>query len=155
MRKLLLLITIFVTSFVGATSVSDIELSELVKTSDHIIIGQIIKVDMIDEDGRQITDPEARTGPGGPNEIRLHIEVVENGIVKTTGDKELAKLTIPLWKMWHYSLGSWKGVEMETAIFMLKGEKYERAYPGHFLRDESDLPEIKRLLSELKTQNKK
>jgi hypothetical protein len=59
----------------NATQIQHKELNELVKVADHIIGGKIIKVDMIDKDGKDIADEEARTGPGLNNTIRLHLKV--------------------------------------------------------------------------------
>ena len=139
-------------SLVNATSVKHKELSELVGDADHVIIAKVVKVDMIDKNGDEIVDPEARTGPGSPNLLRLHVEVSKNGILKTNAETELKNLTIPLWQMWHYVLGHWKEAESMTFIFLLKGGKYVKVYPQHFRRPESDLTKIRELL--LKAQNK-
>lgn len=52
-------------------------LEEMAQEADHILIGRVAGVDMVDGHGKPITDPEARTGPSLDNTIRLLIKVDE------------------------------------------------------------------------------
>jgi len=138
-----------------ATQVPHKELSELLADADHVLVGKVVKVDMVDRNGKQLRSREARTGPVLRNQLRLHVEIVKDGILKTNGDKEIKELIIPLWQAWHYRLGQWRDLaEGKTFIFLLKGKNYQRVYPGLFLRQMSDREEIERLLKQEKMQKK-
>jgi hypothetical protein len=129
-----------------ATQIVPKDLTELIAMSDHVLVVKIAKVSMVDSKGKELRDPEARTGPGIPNELRLHVDVQEDGVLMTTSDKVPAKLVVPLWRMWHFSLGQWKKEEGSTYIFLLKGENYIRVSPMEFMRDLSERAEIERLI---------
>ena len=75
MRRLLLalLILLPVTAFAGFPF--EATLDEMAVGADHILIGRVTGVGMIDGAGKPVTDPEARTGPGLRNQIRLRITV--------------------------------------------------------------------------------
>lgn len=132
-----------------ATTVAYKDITNLVAEAEHILIGKVDRVSMVDWDGNEITNPEARTGPGSNNEIRLHVKVLEDGgVLKTTHTNVPQMLTIPLMKKWHYELGQIKETEGETFIFLLKGDDYKRVYPGLFQRPINEKEKIKALIED-------
>jgi hypothetical protein len=134
----LFLLVLLVPVQLFGTSINERPLEELVAEADHVIVGKITRVSMRNWIGWEVRNPKARTGPGSKNEIRLHIAVETNGVLKTTKKDFPNELEVPLWRMWHYSLGSIKASEGTTNIFLLKGEHMERVYPRYFRRDLSE-----------------
>jgi hypothetical protein len=53
--------------------------------ADHILVGRVTGVDMVDGRGRPVTDEGARTGPGLDNTIRLLITADE--VLVTSAEK--------------------------------------------------------------------
>jgi hypothetical protein len=133
----------------NGTQVRPKELNELIKKSDYIVGGKIIKVDMTDKKGNIIIDEKARTGPRLGNTIRLHLKIDKKLILKKSKNKKLPRIiTIDLWQDWHYSLGQIKKYELnKKRIFLLKGNKLERVYPRYFIRN---ISEKKTILKSLK-----
>lgn len=129
-----------------ATQVEPKELKDLVAESDHILIGRVVKVDMIDRDGKELSNPEARTGPGLANTIRLHVLVQTNEVLKTNAKTVPEKLVISEWQMWHFTLDSFKGMAGRTFIFLLKGDKYQWVYPAEYRQDLSKRSEVEKLI---------
>lgn len=128
-----------------ATSVEHLSLDELVRKADHVVLATVVEVDMVDRRGRQVTDPEARTGPGRGNTIRLHLAVRD-----VLYSRELdvpATLVVPLWSAWHYTLGSiTESAQGTQGIFLLEGERFLPAYPADFQRALEEREEILRIL---------
>lgn len=58
-----------------STSVEPMPLDALLANTDHVLLATVSAVDMVDAQGKPVTDPQARTGPGGPNPIRYHLQV--------------------------------------------------------------------------------
>jgi hypothetical protein len=150
--QLLLILAVLVPCPLPATSIQERPLAELVAEADHVVVGRVTRVTMRNWMGREVRNLEARTGPGSRNEIRLHITVETNGILKTNKKNFPSNLEVPLWRMWHYSLGGIKAWEGATNVFLLKGEGLERVYPRYFRRDLSDKATILELI---KTQSQK
>ena len=123
-----------------ATTVEPRELSVLVDEADHVIEGTVVLVDMVDGEGAQVTDPDDGTGPGLDNTIRLHI--APTTVLKGDVDAVPNRLVVPLWPMWHYSLGQIREHEGQKGIFLLRGAGYERVYPRLFHRPLSERDEI-------------
>jgi len=130
-----------------ATKVVTKPLNELVDNADHVVQVSIVNVDMIDSKGNVINDPDARTGPGLENTIRLHAEVQDKGILKTNTDHVPEIIVVELWPFWHYSLGQIQNESTnQDAIFLLKGESFEPITPSHFQRPVSERSEIIKLI---------
>ena len=145
MKAIALLVMMCLPGLALATSVLPKPLEEMVREADHIVVAKIVSVDMVDGRGRPIHDREARTGPGLLNRMRLNLDVQE---VLSAG-KELPsrKLRVPLWSMWHYSLGTMQDdLTGTTGIFLLKGDNYEPVYPAGFQRPLEERREILRLI---------
>ena len=114
-----------------------------------MLICKVVTVQMVDETGREVADREARTGPGLKNELRLHVELENGGVLKTNAKSVPEKLVIPLWQMWHANLGSSKDFyEGRMYIFLLKGTDFQRVYAGGFQRELSEKAEIERMIRE-------
>lgn len=108
---------------------------ELADKSDHVFVAHVVGVDMIDAKGRQVTDKEAKTGPGLENTIRLKVQIDETLI--TNKEKVPKHLYIPLDSFMHYSLGqvikahSGKNPKF---LLLLSGEKMLPPVAGIFRR---------------------
>lgn len=154
MKRLLIALLALSPCLAAGTSVPPRSLTNLVADADHVIIGKVTLVDMVDDKGNQVTNLTARTGPGLPNKIRLQVSVETNGVLFTTADRVPPTLTISLWPLWHHTLEQIKGIEEgQTRIFLLKGPEFGFVYVGGFSRQLSERPEIERLIKEKKSQN--
>ncbi|BBM85520.1 hypothetical protein [Candidatus Uabimicrobium amorphum] len=129
-----------------ATKIMPKKLSELVKESDHVLIVKIEKITMIDGNGKEIKNLDARTGPGLKNQIQYHVVVEKNGVLKTNAKKSPQKLIVGLWRMWHSSLGSHQDMKDKKVIMLLKGKNFERVYHGGFIRNLDEKKKIEQLL---------
>ncbi len=139
----------------SATQIEPKELPQLLAESDHVLVGKVSKVEMVDDHNKTIEDDNARTGPGESNEIKLHVVVEKKGILKTNAAKLPDELVVPLWRMWHSTLGSVKSsVNQREFIFLLKGSTYSPTYPAGFMRDLSERAKIERLIREQGSQDK-
>lgn len=144
-KKLLTFLLVF--PLIGfSTSIMPKPLSELVSDADHILVGKVVHVDMIDSSKSLITDTNAITGPGLYNTIRLHVIIQDDGVIYSNEKNTPTSLIIPLWNKWHYNLGQIKKTEEEVAIFLLKGSDYKYVYPGLFRRPLSEKKEIQKLI---------
>lgn len=75
----------------------------MAQEADHILIGRVTGVDMIDGNGKPVEDREARTGPGRENIIRILITVDE--VLVTNASDVPSVIRVPLASHLHYSLG--------------------------------------------------
>lgn len=146
--KTFLFISLLALAFgcVEATTVDRKDVRELLAESDHILIATVTKVDMIDSNGKELTDPESRTGPGIQNTLRLHLHVNENGVLKTNKQPIPKTIIIELWQEFNFSLGQWKSEEGKEMIFLLKGDKYTWVYPAGFMLPMSARGAIEQLI---------
>jgi len=103
MQRFLLVVLGLLPALALATLPLQATLEELARGADHIFVGRIIGVDMVDRNGTQITDPEARTGPGMNTQIRLNIQIDE--VVASKAKPVPARLWVPLDGAMHISLG--------------------------------------------------
>lgn len=109
-------------------------LGDMVGHADHILIGRVNGVDMVDDGGRMISDLKASTGPCQDKVIRLRVEVDD---VLVTDAKRVPKvLFIPLDRLMHFSLGqvqeAHKG-DRAKRLVLLKGTAFRPVAPGvHF-----------------------
>ena len=144
-RSHVLFALLCIAGLANATSVVPMPLEQMVREADHVVVATVSKVDMVDGWGRPITDPEARTGPGLDNQIRLHLAVSE--VLYTRNGRLPDTLVVPLWTAWHYTLGSITEAAGGTSgIFLLKGDDFQPAYPADFQRSLEERAEIERLL---------
>ncbi len=130
---------------VYATSVLPKTLAELVKESDHIFIAYVVKVDMVNGNGKEVKEKSAMTGPGLDNQIRFHLDVKE--VIYTKSKSPPKQVLVPLWQAWHYQLGEIRSlVTGSTSIFLLKGDDYTPVYPAYFQRALKEKNEIRSLV---------
>jgi hypothetical protein len=147
MKKLLTLCFSLLTFTSFATQVPKLSLAQLVANSDHIIIGKITLVDMIDDKGMRVTNLTARTGPGLPHTIRLHVTVQTNGVLLTNSKQVPKTLIMPLWPWWYNQLDLVKKAEEgQTRIFLLKGQSFGLTYMADCSRPLSERSQIEELI---------
>ena len=146
MRRILLTVFSLLPAIALAGFPFEATLEEMATSADHILVGRVTGVDMVSGSGRQIRDPEARTGPGLNNQIRLRITVDE--VVATNAQKVPAVLHVPLASHLHYSLGQIQTAhaqESEKRLILLKGPAFQGIKPGVFMRPLQDKEEVLRL----------
>lgn len=136
-----------------STSIPDLSLEEIVAQSDHVVVAKVARVDMVDGLGRQVRDRDGRTGPGLHNRIRFHLEVGE--ALLTNCRRPPRRIVVPLWQMWHYSLGTMQDeVQGNVGIFLLKGANFEPAYSQGFQRGMAERSQIEALAQALRLRRK-
>lgn len=144
MKRWLLLLTLWMAPPAWATSIVPMTLDELLARTDHVLLATITAVDMVDGQGRPVTDPHARTGPGMPNRIRYHLRV--DRTVVSDAAKAPATLLVPEWPMWHYTLGSvQESATGQQRVFFLRGPAFVPADSAQFAYP-TDAPALQRLL---------
>lgn len=114
-------------------------LEEMAGNADHILIGRVIGVDMINGKGKQVTNTRARTGPGSNNTIRLLITVDE--VLVSNADHVPTILPVPLANHLHYSLGQIRDAlkgDAPMELVLLRGSDFSAIKPGVFLWSVSD-----------------
>jgi len=117
----------------NASSPLEASLRELSCGADHVLVGRVVGVDMIDAKRRPIHDDAAGTGPGSKNTIRLEVEVLE--VIETTEADFPPTLKIPLDPVMHYSLGQIRAAHAEPSeprLVFLSGAKHEPIIAGRF-----------------------
>jgi hypothetical protein len=129
-----------------ATKIAEKPLMDMVSESDHVLIGEVKKVEMIDGAGREVTDLNGRTGFGYKNTIRLKVAVQRDGILKTNKADTPDMLTISLWKGWIDTLGDMEYLKGKEYIFLLRGEDYQIVYPSGFFQELSKRNEIEQMI---------
>lgn len=145
-RILMVLLAVLIpsTSFAGLPFEATLE--EMAEGADHILIGRIIGVDMINSRGEAVLDREAATGPGLDNTIRLLIAVDE--VLVTNVATVPNVLPVPLASHLHYRLGQIADAhDGDTAarLVLLEGNEFVGVKPGAFMRPLSDKDEALRI----------
>jgi hypothetical protein len=121
-------------------------LDEMAIGADHILIGRVTGVGMIDGAGKPVTDPEARTGPGLRNQIRLRITVDQ--VLVSNAQPVPKYLFVPLASHLHYTLGQIQSAHAQDSdqrLVFLKGPGFEGIKPGVFMRPLEERQEAFRL----------
>ena len=67
---------------VFATKIKPTDLKVLVAKADYIVLGKVVKVDMIDANGHEIVDEKAMTEPHSGKTIRYHVVIDSNKTLK-------------------------------------------------------------------------
>jgi hypothetical protein len=114
-----------------ATLPVEISLEQMVMQADHLLVGHVTGVDMVDDEGRVITDPEARTGPGLYKIIRLRVAVDE--VLVTSARRVPAVLFIPVDRAMHYTLGLVQDAHKDDKakrLVLLKGPDFQPVARG-------------------------
>jgi hypothetical protein len=147
MRTMLIALGLLVLcSPVLATRIAEKPLIDMVAESDHVLIGEIKAVDMVDGAGQEVTDLNGRTGLGYTNTIRLSVTVQRDGILKTNKADTPNMLTILLWKGWIATLADMQYLKGRTYIFLLRGEDYQIVYPLGSYQEISKRNEIEKII---------
>ena len=135
MRRFIILFVWLIAYNVFASTPLRVSEEDLAKRAEHILVGRVIGVDMIDAYGKQLTDPRSKTGPGIKNEIRLIIKIDE--VLRTNASVVPDKLYVPLDSFMHYSLGAIKEHYPEVSeqmLILLSGKSFQPPVAGHFQR---------------------
>jgi hypothetical protein len=114
-------------------------LKELAQGADHMLVGTVVDVDMVNERGILVLDPGAMTGPGLNTQIRLHIRV--DKVLATNASKVPPILKVGLDPWMHYRLGQVKGAhagKQPPRLIILKGATFSPVVAGAFLRPLSE-----------------
>lgn len=146
MRRLLLTLLILIPVTALAGFPFEATLDEMAVGADHILIGRVTGVDMIDGAGKPVTDPEARTGPGLRNRIRLRITVDQ--VLESNATPVPKHLFVPLASHLHYTLGQIRDAhaqDSEQRLVFLKGPGFDGIKPGVFMRPLEERQEALRL----------
>jgi hypothetical protein len=133
MRRLLLSLAATVTLAALASLPLQMSLAEMATEADHLLVGRVVGVDMIDGNGRPVLDDQARTGPGLKNVIRLRIAVDET--LTTMAERVPKELLVSLDPLMHYSLGQIRSAHQNDAtprLLLLKGTDFSSLRPGIF-----------------------
>jgi len=146
--KILLFTLLILFPLLGNSSLPlEVSLEQLAKNTDHLLVGRVVGVDMIDPSGNEILDLSARTGPGIGNVIRLIIKVDEVIITNASSVPEVLK--VPLDPFMHYTLGQIKEVHRAESIpflLLLEGEEFVPPFAGTFSRGLSEKESIMKLI---------
>jgi len=148
MRYVLILVSFLYSIFAQASLPLRVELSELVKNTDHLLVGHVVGVDMINDKGDKITDSQAMTGPGIDNIIRLKIEIDETVISNSVQPPKI--IMVPLDPFMHHSLGQIQRAhdgDTRKFLLLLKGRSLSPPFPGNYRRELSEKEEILKLFN--------
>ena len=131
MKRWMLLLALCCGGAADATSIVHLPLSEILAKSDHVIVGRVVEVDMIDGQGRPVIDLEARTGPGFANLIRYRVHVED--VMQTNAARVPAVLVIQEWPGWIMTLGGMKAsVTGKQFVFLLSGADFHPTNAAQF-----------------------
>lgn len=131
MKRWMLLLALCCGGAADATSIAPRPLSEILAKSDHVIVGRIVEVDMLDGQGRPVIDLEGRTGPGFANVIRYRVHVED--VMQTNAVRVPAVLVIQEWPGWITTLGGMKAsVTGQQFVFLLSGAEFHPTDAAQF-----------------------
>ena len=139
MRRILLLLIAFVPAIAMAGFPFEATLEEMAQQADHVLVGRVAGVDMVDGRGKPVTDTEARTGPSLDNTIRLLIQVDQ--VLASNAAKVPDVIPVPLASHLHYTLGQIQEAHQgdeAVRLVLLKGSDFVGIKPGVFLRPLTD-----------------
>ncbi|MFT3806644.1 hypothetical protein [Arenimonas sp.] len=145
-RRTLLFVLLLASTAALASLPLQATLEELAKGADHILVGRIVGVDMIDANGRPITDKDRRTGPGLKDRIRLLIVVDE--VLVTNAPSVPKRLAVPLDPFMHYRYGDVSDAHAQASspeLILLRGKDFMPVVAGVFRRDLKDRAEALRI----------
>ena len=146
MKRIMTILVAFLPTLAFAGLPYEATLKEMAEGADHILVGRVVGVDMMDSGGNRILDRAARTGPGLSNTIRLLIAVDQ--VLVTNSPSVPKTLPVPLASHLHYSLGQIQDSHVSDTLVrlvLLKEQKFVGIKPGVFLRPLEDKAEALRL----------
>jgi len=153
MRGISLLIGVLFPALAFSSQPLQVSTEDLVNHSDHLLVGHVVGVDMIDGQGKKITDLDARTGPSSTNRIRLVVKVDE--VVITNALSVPQTLKVPLDPMMHYKLRDVKAShskESKPFLLLLEGSDFQPPFSGVFGRPLSEKEELITLIKSKKVK---
>jgi len=130
-----------------ATLFRPVSLEYLATNAEHVLVGKIVDVEMVDSrSGLNVDDPMARTGPLSPFQIRLLVEFRDDGIIKSTTNRIPPRLMLPLNSGYYFSLqGIRRGIgETKSFSSTLARDFLERASRNGNLRAREKLRELRK-----------
>lgn len=133
LNRVVLIALLVVSSAAHASLPLEASLRDLACGADHVFVGRVVGVDMINSRGKAVRNPEARTGPGETNIIRLEIEVIER--IDSTEVVLPKTIKVPLDPFMHYTLGQIRSAHSEPsspALVFLRGREFEPIIAGRF-----------------------
>lgn len=131
--RLCLILCLVVGASAQASVPLEASLRDLACGADHVFVGRVVGVDMIDAKGRSISDERAMTGPGESTTIRLELEVME--LIESSEAAFPSSIRVPLDPFMHYSLGQIKAAHVEPSnarLVFLRGDKFQPVIAGRF-----------------------
>jgi len=120
--------------------------ADMATEADHVLVGHVAGVDMVDGSGSSIMDDQARTGPGSSNVIRLRVAIDE--LLITNAEQVPKVLLLPLDPFMHYSLGQIKLAhrgDSTPRLVLLKGAGFSSLKPGIFFLPLREKDEVLRV----------
>jgi hypothetical protein len=133
LTRALSLLLLAASSAVEASLPLEASLRDLACGADHVFVGRVVGVDMVNSRGKAVRNPRTRTGPGETNTIRLEIEVLER--IDSTEAALPETIKVPLDPFMHYSLGQVQSAHSEPsapALVFLRGSEFEPIVAGRF-----------------------
>lgn len=109
-------------------------LADLACGAEHVLIGRVVGVDMIDGRGRQIRKESAMSGPGLKNQIRLIVSVDQ--VLDTNAQHVPKQIKVALDSVMHYSFGAVKAAHQQASgpqLVFLRGAAFQPIIAGRFL----------------------
>lgn len=149
MKKTVILFALALSVFIPshATSIKPTALTELVAKADYIVVGKVVKVDMVDANGHEIVDAMARTGPRSGKTIRYHVVIDRNKTLKGNSQNVPKTLILPDWPMWIRDLRGMKEIFVgHNWIFLLRAPDFFPEPQSQFVQDISEKSEIEKIL---------
>ncbi|TWI06267.1 hypothetical protein IP90_00532 [Luteimonas cucumeris] len=146
MRRVLLTLIALIPAIAITGFPYEATLEDMAQQADHVLVGRVVGVDMVNDQGNPVADPKARTGPGLDNTIRLRIRV--DHVLVTNASKVPDVIPVPLASHLHYTLGQIQEAhadDTEVRLVLLKGPGFIGIKPGVFLRPLSDKEQALRL----------
>ena len=108
-----------------------------------------------DRAGHELNDVAASTGPGESNELRLHVVLDAKRVLKGSIPKSQARVSVPLWKGWHNTLGSARDAyEKKDFIFFLSSD-LRPSLPAEFVHFDFEKAEIVGVIEKEKKPNQR
>ena len=126
-----------------STTYPMISLDSLVEKSNHIFVAKIVRIEVIDRNGKQITAPDASTSR---NTIKYHLKVDLNNILKTSLDKLPKEITVSNSNKYHGSVSRLQKFIGTARIFLLSSQ-FSPVYTADWIKPISEKETIFNLIN--------
>ena len=128
------------------------DMSDIVRESDHVIIGTVTNVLVRDQSGNLIADPKAGTGRNG-NDMRLFVRREPDGVLKSNKTDVPDDLQIDYGGIFFLQLSMEQEHHIgKKYIFLLKGEDFMPTYHMLSFRPLEERSQIEQLLKNNEAQ---